>query len=87
METFQVWPEPDLVVPSTALTWRAHDERKRVLLWIGGNDDAAASAQAHRAVASALLPAGWLVATIDVRGVGETAPRENGRPNSPIMGA
>ena len=87
-EQLTVWPEHDVAVPVQVRTWRAFDNPYRALLWLAGSEiDAARLAAVESVLAAQLLPAGWLLATADLRGVGETAPRSNGRRDSMIMGA
>jgi pimeloyl-ACP methyl ester carboxylesterase len=88
VETVTLWPEPDVAVPGTCYTWRAYTGSYRALLWLDGEGVAAAQQRdVFKGLLAELLPKGWLVLAVDVRGLGETAPRTNGRPNTPVMGA
>jgi cephalosporin-C deacetylase-like acetyl esterase len=88
VERVVLWPESDVAVPGAAFTWRAFPGRHRAALWVdGAGTDAVLDRPAFRAALAELTPAGWLHLAIDVRGVGETAPRPTGRPNALLMGA
>ena len=88
LERVTLWPEPDLAVPGAVWTWRAASRPLRPLLWVDREGVEALTARpAFRTLLERLLPLGWLVMAIDVRGRGETAPRPNGRPPNPVMEA
>jgi cephalosporin-C deacetylase-like acetyl esterase len=88
IETVTLWPEPDVAVPGTCYSWRAYAGPFRPLLWLDGEGVAAAQQRdVFKGLLADLLPKGWLVLAVDVRGLGETAPRSTGRPNTQIMGA
>ena len=88
IETLTLWPEPDVAVPGTVLSWRAAQRPGLAVLWL---DDEGAEAAFPRSTFRSLLAqqpqTGAIVAAVDVRGAGETAPRPTGRSGSPIMGA
>jgi cephalosporin-C deacetylase-like acetyl esterase len=88
IERVVLWPELDVAVPGAAFTWRAHPGPRRAALWIDGEGvDALADRPAFRTALADLLPQGWLHLAVDVRGIGETAPRATGRANPRVMGA
>jgi pimeloyl-ACP methyl ester carboxylesterase len=88
LETVTLWPEPDIAIRGTCYTWRAHTGPYRPLLWLDGEGVATAQQRPlFKALLADLLPHGWLALAIDVRGLGETAPRPTGRPNAQLMGA
>ena len=88
VETIVLWPEPVVAVPGLVYTWREGPAGRRVALWLDGDGvERAQERPVFRGLLARLLPAGWLVAAIDVRGIGETAPRPTGRPNAAVMGA
>ncbi|HEX2514543.1 MAG TPA: hypothetical protein VH257_07535 [Chloroflexota bacterium] len=67
---------------------RGGNSRLRALLWVDREGVEALTARpAFRTILERLLPLGWLVMAIDVRGRGETAPRPNGRPPNPVPGS
>ncbi|HEX2032574.1 MAG TPA: acetylxylan esterase [Chloroflexota bacterium] len=91
-ERVTLWPEPDLAVPGMVYTWRAHAGAKRAVLWVdAAGQETLGARPAFREALSALLPQGWLLMTIDVRGTGETAPLSTGRESeghtARVMGA
>lgn len=88
IETVRLWPEIDVAVPGLAYAWRDGGQQRRALLWVdGAGKEVALEGSTFRTALNRLLPEGWLVLAIDVRGVGETAPRPTGRANPEIMGA
>jgi cephalosporin-C deacetylase-like acetyl esterase len=88
VERTVLWPEPDVAVPGFVSTWRQHRGKKRAVVWVDGEgQEALAQRPAFRAALEGLLPDGWLLMTIDVRGTGETASPARGRPNEWVSGA
>lgn len=76
VEITTLWPEPEVAVPGVVNAWRAATGKQRTLLWLDEEGkDAAAERSTYRALLNTLLPRGWLGLAVDVRGVGETAPR------------
>jgi cephalosporin-C deacetylase-like acetyl esterase len=76
VETVTLWPEPDVAVPGLVHAWRAPMDRRRAFLWLDAEGKETANERTvFRSLLDNLLPAGWLVLSVDVRGVGETAPR------------
>jgi cephalosporin-C deacetylase-like acetyl esterase len=88
VETFTLWPESDVAMPGTVYSWRASAQKRRAVLWLDGEGmEMASERQAFKQLLAQLPAMDWLLATVDVRGTGETAPRESGRPNRLVMGA
>jgi len=87
-ETVTLWPEPDVAVPGSVFTWRAHTDGRRAVLWLDGQGaHTALGRPAFRTLLQRQAELNWLVAAVDVRGVGETAPRSNGREPEWLKGA
>jgi cephalosporin-C deacetylase-like acetyl esterase len=80
LERLAVWPEPEVAVPGLVASWRGATGPGQAILWL---DEDGAEAAAMRPVFRALLnrqgETGAVIAAVDVRGVGETAPRPTGR--------
>ncbi|MBI3973709.1 MAG: acetylxylan esterase [Chloroflexi bacterium] len=86
-ERVELWPERDVAVPGSVFTWRQRSGPRRALLWIdGGGVQAALERPVLKAALAHLLPDNWLIMAIDVRGIGETAPRSTGRGTNPATG-
>ncbi|HEU5314789.1 MAG TPA: acetylxylan esterase, partial [Chloroflexota bacterium] len=88
IETVTVWPESDVAVPGRVFSWRAALRPGPAVVWLDAEGvDAAVERPAFRALLARQSETGCVVAVVDVRGVGETAPRDTGRANRTIMGA
>ena len=80
LETLSVWAEPDVAAPGTVWSWRAATEAGPAVLWLDeAGAEVAATRPAFRALLARQAETGCVVAAVDVRGVGETAPRSTGR--------
>ena len=88
VETATVWPEKDVAVPGVVYSWRASTGAGRATLWLDNEGaEMAVTRPGFRALLGRLAEGGGVVMAVDVRGVGETAPRTAGRSASWIMSA
>lgn len=80
VESVTHWPESDVAVPGAVYSWRAATGPGPAVLWLDEEGAEAAGARpAFRALLARQAESGCVVAAVDVRGVGETAPRPTGR--------